>query len=303
MTSSTSPFSRGGRGGPGLAVIDTPAAPPGWEDARAQVVRLVDPLGRAVAWLAPGAGGGCIGFAVRPSGERGTEWVHIFEPAPPTARLGPAGEAGGIAGGGVHCTVAGAESGGVHRPLDAWQFVERDPTTVTLATALEVAGVPESGRDAGDPAAAGSVQVCFTATLDDGALAFDVCATNRTAVPFALQLGLRIAFASGALGDARGAARVDLPGRPLDRDTPDTRVDIPRGAVVGLGGAGTPLMLATTLDAGVSLLRYLAPDRRAGASLLAFAEVSPADLTTLDAGATFHLAVALRVGPDRGGAS
>src|SRR5918999_467527 len=159
MTSSTSPFSLGRGGEPSLAVIDTPAAPPGWEDARAQVVRLVDPLGRAVAWLAPGAGGGCIGFAVRPSGERGAEWVHIFQPAPPTAWLGRAGEAGEIAGGGVHCTFAEVESGGVHRTLGAWQFVERDPTTVTLAIALGAARVPESGRGAGDPGAAGSVQV------------------------------------------------------------------------------------------------------------------------------------------------
>jgi hypothetical protein len=256
-----------------------------------------------VAWLAPGAGGGCIGFAARPSGERGTEWVHIFEPAPPTAWLGPASEAWRIAGGGVHCTFAGAASGGVHCPLEAWQFVERDPTTVTLATSLGVAGALESRRGAEAPNAACGVQVFFTATLDDGALSFDVRASNRATAPFALQLGLRLAFAGGALGEADGATCVDLPGRPLDRDTPDTRIDIPRGAVVGLGRAGTPLAVAATLDAGISRLRYLAPDRRAGASLLAFAEVSPVDLTTLDAGATFHLAVALRVGPDRRGAS
>ena len=132
MTPSTSPSDPGGRRGPGLAVIDTPPGPPGWEDTRTQLVRIVDPLGRAVAWLAPAFGGSCVGLAVRPPGERGMDWVHIVHAVAPSARCPAPGETGC----GVKRTRAAAESRGATRSGGSWRFIERDPTAVMLAATL-----------------------------------------------------------------------------------------------------------------------------------------------------------------------
>ncbi len=106
-----------------LAVIDTPSAPLGWEQARPELVRIVDPLGRAVAWLAPGAGGRCVGFAVRPAAARGTPWVHLLR-------------TGGAC---FRCRLVDRLS----RPAQ-WRLVERDPTAALLSARLDTpAGVIE----------------------------------------------------------------------------------------------------------------------------------------------------------------
>ena len=49
--------------------FDTPTGPPGWAGQGANLVRIVDPTGRAIAWLAPGYGGNCVGYAVRREGD------------------------------------------------------------------------------------------------------------------------------------------------------------------------------------------------------------------------------------------
>lgn len=285
MTPSTSPFDLGRRGGPGLAVIDTPPAPPGWEDARANVVRIVDPLGRAVAWLAPAFGGRCVGFAVRPPGERGTEWVHVFHSADPAALRAAPRETGC----GVRCTLAVEGACGATVSEDDWRFIERDPTTATLATTL--------GGDAmGDPAGRyGGVQVHFCAALHDGALALDLCAENRAATALRLHLGMHLAFVESLWRDVDDATPTNFPGRPSHQDVANTRIDIPPGAIVRLGGSDTPISAALTLITGVSQLCYLAPGAQGFASLLASADASPTGMMTLEAGATFCLAVALRV--------
>ena len=45
--------------------FDLPAAPPGWDEASRPPIRIVDPMGGAVAWLPPDVGAICVGFAVR----------------------------------------------------------------------------------------------------------------------------------------------------------------------------------------------------------------------------------------------
>ena len=285
MTRSTSPSDRAGRARPGLAVIDTPAAPPGWEDARARLVRIVDPLGRAVAWLAPAHGGGCVGFAVRPAGAHGTDWVHVFHAEPsPTLREAPQG--GGC---GVCCALVDAGPGAAKAPAGGWRFVERDPTAATLATALvgNATGAA-GGHDSG-------VHLSFSADLTDGALALHLVAENRATEVRKLHLGLRLALVGSLFGPAPGSIRVDLPGSNLRQDTGDTGAGFPPQAVVGLGGPDTPLRVAVALVAGVTRLRYLAPGERGVVGLVANAGDGPDSILALNPGETCQLAVVLDV--------
>lgn len=146
MTRSTSPSS----GGPSLAVIDTPATPPGWEDARAELIRIVDPLGKGVAWLAPGSGGRCVGYAVRPSGEKGTPWTHLFQPAIPGDRS---------VGCGPRCILIDPD-GQQLELSEVWRFVQRDPTAAWLGNRAK------------------QVNFVFSATLDRGLLEMELFASN-----------------------------------------------------------------------------------------------------------------------------
>jgi hypothetical protein len=145
-------------------VIDAPPAPPGWEDARADLIRIVDPLGRGVAWLAPAHGGRCVGYAARPSAEKGTPWTQLLH----------------TDGGGVRCSLL---SDGL-TPDNGWRFVERDPTAAHLETSL------------------GALGLRFSATLSQGGLELSVSATNIGFEPLRLHLGLELALADAALRDA-----------------------------------------------------------------------------------------------------
>lgn len=284
MISFTLPSDPGGRRGPSLAVIDTPPAPPGWEDARAQLVRIVDPRGRAVAWLAPAYAGRCVGFAVRPSGERGTEWVQLFHAADPSA----SGVAPHETGCGVQCTLAAEEPREAMRPGSVWRFIERDPTAAMLATTL-------LADDTGDPRTRdGGLHLRFSAALTDGTLALNLVAENRATEALRLRLGLQFALVESLLTDAAGSIRGELPGRPLQQEHPDTRVDLPPRAVARLGGPDTPLAIEMALITGVSRLHYVAPGERGIVALLAAACTSSGGILTMEAGASFRLAVALR---------
>ena len=63
---------------PGTAA---PAAPPGWEAATRNLVRLVDRSGAALAWLAPRYGANLVGYAVR----RPAGWQQVLYAAGPQA--------------------------------------------------------------------------------------------------------------------------------------------------------------------------------------------------------------------------
>ncbi len=146
-------------------MIDTPSAPPGWEDARAELIRIVDPLGRGVAWLAPGYRGRCVGYAVRPSGEKGTPWAHRFDAREPGARA---------EGCGPVCTVV--EDDGAEQHLSpTWRFVERDPTFARLEAVTD------------------RLALTFTATLDRGILELTFTVTNISRDPLRLRLALETA--------------------------------------------------------------------------------------------------------------
>lgn len=281
MKSSTSPSDPGGRRGPSLAVIDTPGAPSDWEDARAELVRIVDPLGRAVAWLAPAHRGRCVGFAVRPSGERGTAWVQLFPAASPRESS--------AAGCGVHCALLSDDARGATALGRRWRFVERDPTAATLAASLE-ADAPAYARDH-----VGGLQLHFSAALNQGRLALDIVALNRAAHDLRLRLGLDLALLGVPLRDAAGSIPVELPGSPLRQDMADTRLDIAPHAVAKLGAPTTPVGVEVELVAGVSRLRYRAPGAADVVSLVACAGDEPGGMVTVEAGGTIHMAVALGV--------
>lgn len=170
-------------------MIDAPLGPPGWEDARAHLVRIVDPRGCAVAWFAPDFGGICVGFAVRSTGRRESGWVHVLDCTGPDG-LGHSSEVSGL---GVCCVPkptspdsAGADPRGVPLPIQPWRFIERDPTAVILETAVST-GV--------------AVRLRLTAGFDDGTLVLTLDARHHGTALVPLQLGFRATFARDLFGD------------------------------------------------------------------------------------------------------
>jgi hypothetical protein len=157
-----SSFSRSRADTPSLAVIDTPSAPPGWEDARAELIRIVDPLGRGVAWLAPSYQGRCVGYAVRPSGEKGTPWTHLFDASAPANR---------VEGCGPSCAVV-QDDGAEQHIFPTWRFVERDPTFARLEAVSD------------------RLTLSFSVTLDRGILELTFTVTNTSQGPIRLRLTL-----------------------------------------------------------------------------------------------------------------
>ena len=102
----------------GMAVYRTPPPPPAW--AGADIVRIVDPLGFAIAWVAPAVAGACIGFSVRE--DTASPWRSVFESGIPNddAPLGIEPLVRLDDG-----TVVPARLAGM-----AWTMLERDPISV-----------------------------------------------------------------------------------------------------------------------------------------------------------------------------
>jgi hypothetical protein len=165
--------------GPVFALPPTPA---GWSGKRSDVIRIVDPTGRAVAWFAPERGAHCVGFSVRTP----HRWVSILaEPdrlAVPEAAFGCAVIVSAAQAG---CQPCGAQ------PARNWQLLSRDPTSVTLGTPLDSAE-----QDRGGGAHVG-VALLLEAQLDDATLAINLSAVNRTSTPRDVMIGLLPAFAPG----------------------------------------------------------------------------------------------------------
>src|SRR5690242_5433308 len=103
-----------------MRCFDTPPAPPGWAGQGAELLRIVDPLGRAIAWLAPGFGGACVGYAVRQGNDEHGPWHQILRAAGPRALRDAPLDYG--------CTILGPTSAEpAAARLARWRFVERDP--------------------------------------------------------------------------------------------------------------------------------------------------------------------------------
>jgi hypothetical protein len=150
--------------------FDTPPAPPGWAGQGAELLRIVDPLGRSIAWLAPGFGGACVGYAVRQGDNEHGPWRQILRAAGPRAlREAPLDYGCAILG----PTLAEPEAAQLAR----WRFVERDPTAAACAAQCD------------------TIRLNLSARLDDGALHLDLLATNEGLTASPLALGVRLCFA------------------------------------------------------------------------------------------------------------
>jgi len=269
--------------GPSLAVIDTPPAPPGWEDARADLVRIVDPLGRAVAWLAPAYGGRCVGLAVRPTAERGTAWLQLFDSADPAALFDGSIDAGCSA----RCALVAPDADKLFELSRNWRFLERDPTAATLEALID-RDAPASVRDLVD-----GLDLRFTAGFDQGSLRCDLSVQNGGKTEIVLRLGLSVAFAAQPLRDEKGAVDIRLPGQNRGEWG---SVVAPR-SVAKLGANGSPVAIEVELATGISRLGSdTSPDEET-VLLLASAGGEPDGTVTVGAGATYDLSLAIAATP------
>lgn len=160
--------------------FDTPPGPPGWAGQGAELLRVVDPTGRAIAWLAPGFGGSGVGYAARRAEDTTGGWRQILHTGSPRElRAEP------LAYG---CAILGPGTDERHRAREAaWRFVERDPTAATCAARCGPA-------HPGDPFVVG---LTLTASLEDAALRLDLSATNEGDGTLTIAPGLRLNFAAG----------------------------------------------------------------------------------------------------------
>jgi hypothetical protein len=149
--------------------FDTPPAPPGWAGQGAELLRIVDPLGQATAWLAPGFGGACVGYAVRQGDEEHGPWHQILRAAGPHALLDAPLDYGCVILGPTPTEPEAAR-------LARWRFIERDPTAAVCAAQYD------------------TVHLTLSARLNDAALHLDLLATNMGPADSPLALGLRLCF-------------------------------------------------------------------------------------------------------------
>lgn len=102
-------------------VFAIPAPPEPWVSEG--MVRIVDPLGTAVAWVAPALAGACVAFSTR---HPGTGAWHPVLLSDSSANLDPDGTLG------IEALVGGPD--GAVRPAriasSGWTMQERDPTSV-----------------------------------------------------------------------------------------------------------------------------------------------------------------------------
>lgn len=152
--------------------FETPPAPPGWTGQGATLIRIVAPLGGAIAWLAPDFGGVCVGYAIRRDNAAGVQWHQTLHAGSPhdwhsnphalgVAILGPT-------------AAEPAAASQAH-----WQLVERDPTAATCA------------------ARCGPHHLRYTARLEASSLHLELRAETISAQSQTLALGLRLTFTSG----------------------------------------------------------------------------------------------------------
>lgn len=101
-------------------VFKMPVAPTGREYSSAHLIRIVDPLGSAIAWFAPEIGACCAGYAIRQvrgaSPSQSVWWREIITGSAIT-HSSPLSSLGKNDDGNAEST---------------WRFVERDPASCTM---------------------------------------------------------------------------------------------------------------------------------------------------------------------------
>lgn len=147
------------------AVFEMPASPPNWDGPTVNLIRIIDPLGEAIAWFSPDHGACCAGYAVREashSTRSDTSWRNIVvgSPSDPT----------------VTATVRDDST------TARWRFVERDPASCTMDWTRS-SGVHVEYRR-------------LTATLSDRRLSLVLLVCNAGSEPIPAGTRLRIALTS-----------------------------------------------------------------------------------------------------------
>ena len=243
-------------------VFDTPVCPPGWDESAIQLIRIVDPAGRAIAWLAPDLGANCVGYAVRAASGPVEEWTHVFHAIPPPRLTAGDPEPYGCEilvtppHDGSHAHAASPHRGVAH--LRRWRFVERDPTAAVLETSFVASATGNEGR-----AATGGLGLRLVARLDDSALSLELTALNRDAVTSSIRMGLQPSFARGLLGKGPWMVHTHISGQPTRLEVPEngrlplSASSLNRGMVAGRGptvylaGPDQNMRVALTLEAGI----------------------------------------------------
>lgn len=146
-------------------VLDMPASPSGWEESSAQLVRIIDPLGEAIAWFAPEFGGCCAGYAVRQAGDLARDraaWRDII-----------------VGSRSMPSVVLREGQGGTN--ASRWRFVERDPALCTMDW------TPHDAQGE-----------CWqtTASITDGQLSLAIRVQNTGSLPIQTAIRLRLVLAS-----------------------------------------------------------------------------------------------------------
>ena len=147
------------------AVFEMPASPLNWDGPTVNLIRIIDPLGEAIAWFSPDHGACCAGYAVREashSTRSNTSWRNIVvgSPSNPT----------------VTATVRDDSM------TARWRFVERDPASCTMDWTRS-SGVHVEYRR-------------LTATLTDGQLSIVLLVRNAGSEPILAGTRLRFALTS-----------------------------------------------------------------------------------------------------------
>jgi len=148
------------------AVFDMPAFPAGWDESSAQLIRIIDPLGEAIAWFAPELGACCAGYAVREVGSSSHSralWRDII----------------------IRSTANQAVTSGENdddAPDSRWRFVDRDPASCTLDRTLVRGSRVAHWR--------------MTAALTDARLSLFLLVHNAGIEPIQAGARLRVALSS-----------------------------------------------------------------------------------------------------------
>ena len=148
------------------AVFEMPASPTYWDGPALNLIRIIDPLGEAIAWFSPDHGACCAGYAVRAASgvtRSETSWRDI------------------VAGSPSNPTVTASEHDAAATDA-SWRFVERDPASCTLDWTLNTGEHVEHRR--------------LTATLTDARLSLVLLVHNAGGKPIPAGARMRIALTS-----------------------------------------------------------------------------------------------------------
>ncbi len=242
-----------------LGVVGAPALPPHWDAAAVSPLRLEDPGGTAIAWVAPGHGGNCVGYIVR----RGDAWAPVLAGTSaralrqrPTRHGCPVlfpfpGHALGARyawGGRTYVLPVNAPSGPHHvhgfAHTHAWQVLAQAPASVTLGFSTATDLRPDERA-----AYPFDVRLTLRVSVAGGALGLELEATNVGDRGAPVGLGLHPYVDPGLLGGRRAGVRACLPGtgeRVLRGGVPTGEVRVVGPEAIAAPPEGASALVART---------------------------------------------------------